>query len=45
MKIVKLNRINTVLAEIDKQGKWLAQNLAKAQQRFPNGVPIPFSLT
>ena len=29
MKIVKLNRIKTVLAEIDKQGKWLAQQLGK----------------
>ena len=29
MKIVKLNRIKTVLAEIDKQGKWLAQQLDK----------------
>ncbi len=29
MKIVKLNRIKTMLAEIDKQGKWLAQQLGK----------------
>ena len=29
MKIVKLNRIKTVLAEIDKQGKWLVQQLGK----------------
>lgn len=29
MKIVKLNRIKTVFAEIDKQGKWLAQQLGK----------------
>lgn len=29
MKIVKLNRIKTVLAEIDKQGKRLVQQLGK----------------
>ena len=29
MKIEKLNRIKAVLAEIDKQGKWLAKQLGK----------------
>lgn len=29
MGIVKLNRINAVLADSGKQGKWLAQQLGK----------------
>ena len=29
MEVVKLNRIKAVLAETDKQGKWLAQQLGK----------------
>ena len=29
MKVVKLNRIKSVLVETDKQGKWLAQQLGK----------------
>ncbi len=29
MDVVKLNRIKAVLAETDKQGKWLVQQLGK----------------
>lgn len=29
MEVVKLNRIKAVLAETDKHGKWLAQQLGK----------------
>lgn len=29
IEVVKLNRIKAVLAETDKQGKWLAQQLGK----------------
>ena len=43
MEIVKLNRIKAVLADSGKQGKWLAQQLAKTLRRSPSGVPILFS--
>lgn len=29
MEVIKLNRIKVVLAETDKPGKWLAQQLGK----------------
>lgn len=38
MGIVKLNRINAVLADSGKQGKWLAQQLGKDPATVSNVV-------
>lgn len=39
MEVVKLNRIKAVLAETDKQGKWLAQ---QTWQRPHNGLKVVY---
>lgn len=39
-----INRIKVVLVEKKRTNKWLAEQLGKIQQPFPNGVQILLNL-
>lgn len=39
-----INRLKIVLVEKKKTGKWLAEQLGKISQLFPNGVLMYLSL-